>query len=623
MTSQEWPGIGNSEHVGERGIREYFCLADGRTAALVHRSGRCDFWCWPSFDSAMRLAGLLDPIEGGWVGVGAPGDRSAEAGWVGNSRVMWLRPGGGVEIRIGLLDDGEGGSALAWLAEGPPGAEVWISLGSPTAGGGAVWSASPDGARLPAGGAKDGPGGPLALVSSVPLRARRRGFSTEIPETGFAAWLGAPSGTEGLPPALALARDDPSVAVQELRRALAELVVADESRLQGLRDHGRAIEAMPVWAAQAVDRSLLTLLGLQDRKSGLLVASPSTSIPQWPASARAWDYRYAWLRDCADAGMALSRAGARPEAERLGSGLGLLLGSQPEQTAPVRRLSGDELPPEHVADYLQGYSGALVRIGNGAADQAQLDSLGEVVRLAEQLDQAGNCPPVLLAAVPRLAGAAAQKWDVPDHGIWEVRGEPRHYVHSKVMAWAALQSAAELAGRGRVPGAADSWRQTATEIRAAIARRGTGMSRELVMSFDEPSADASLLAAYLVGFLMPGAASSESTLERVSAELGQGPLLARYSGERDGIAAPCFPFIFPGFWAASTEVLMGRRADAEARFLAICKLAGPAGQLSEVADPETGALWGNYPQVQSHAALIEAALAIWPREGTARGRGGY
>jgi GH15 family glucan-1,4-alpha-glucosidase len=93
----------------------------------------------------------------------------------------------------------------------------------------------------------------------------------------------------------------------------------------------------------------------------------------------------------------------------------------------------------------------------------------------------------------------------------------------------------------------------------------------------------------------------------------------RYAGERDGIAAPCFPFVFPGFWAAGAEVLLGRRTAAAARFLAISGLAGPAGQLSEVADPETSTLWGNYPQVQSHAALIEAALAIWPREGTSLG----
>lgn len=602
-----------------RAISDYFCLADGRTAALVHRSGRCDFWCWPSFDSPMRLAGLLDTEQGGWVWVGIPGDQRGAAGWVGGSGVMWLRPGAGIEIRVALVDDGAGRSALAWLVDGPIGAEVRISLASPTAGGGDAWSVGAGGAWLPAGGARDGPGGPLALVSSVPLKPRSKDFTAQIPETGFAVWLGAPLRADELPPALTLARETPELAVRALARSLSDQVVADESWLRGLRANSRALEAVPSGAARLVDRSLLTLRSLQDRATGLVVASPATSIPQWPASVRAWDYRYAWLRDSADAGMALSRAGARAEAERLGSGLGKVLGSGPDPPAPVSRLSGDRLPQEHFANHLRGYGGAPVRIGNSASGQAQLDSLGEVVRLAEELDRAGECPPELLVAVPGLASAAAQRWHLPDHGIWEVRGEPRNYVHSKVMSWAALQGAAELAERSRVPGDWVSWRQTAAEIRAAVALRGSGPNGELVLSFEEPSADSSLLAAYVVGFIRPGAANSACTLERVSAELGQGPLMDRYAGERDGIAAPCFPFIFPGFWAASAEVLLGRRAAAVARFLAISSLAGPAGQLSEVADPETGALWGNYPQVQSHAALIEAALAIWPREGAIPG----
>ncbi len=607
-------GTENLDNIGEHSVRDYFCLADGRTAALIHRSGRCDFWCWPSFDSPMRLAGLLDPLHGGWVAVGVPGDLPVEAGWVGGSRVMWVRPRANVEIQVALLDDGAGRSALAWLVKAPLGAELRISLGSPTAGGGRSWSEGTGGARLPAGGATDGPGGPLALVSSAPLRAMSAGFVADIPEAGAVVWLGAPLSQGILPPALSQARDGPERAVGALERALSDVVVADEIWLAGVPGKRLALKSAPPLAVRLFDRSLLTLASLQDRSSGLLVASPTTSIPQWPASARAWDYRYAWLRDCADAGMALSRAGARVEAGRLGSGLGKLLGSGLVQPPPVSRLSGDKLPQEHFADYLQGYGGAPVRIGNAAAGQAQLDSLGEVLRLAEELDRTGDCPPEMLAAVPGLASAAAQGWDLPDHGIWEVRGATRHYVHSKVMAWAALQSAAELVDRGRVPGDAESWRQAAAEIREAIGLRGSGPMGELVMSFEDRSTDSSLLAAYLVGFIRPGAANSERTLDRVSAELGQGPLMDRYSGERDGIAAPCFPFIFPGLWAAIAEILLVRRGAAEARFMAIAELAGPAGQLSEVADPKTGGLWGNYPQVQSHAALIEAALAIWPRE---------
>ncbi|MGH7693005.1 MAG: glycoside hydrolase family 15 protein [Candidatus Dormibacteria bacterium] len=336
--------------------------------------------------------------------------------------------------------------------------------------------------------------------------------------------------------------------------------------------------------------------------------------PQWPRSGRAWDYRYAWLRDCADAGMALCRAGAYPEAEAVARGLGQRVGDHPDLAAPVQRLSGSDLPAEHVASQLRGYSGSPVRIGNAASGQAQLDTLGEVAQLALALDRVGHCPDELLSRVPAIAGAAGKQWMLPDHGIWEVRGDPQDYVHSKVMAWAALSAACSLAAQDRIRGPVATWKEDAAAIAQAVARRGCGPHGELVMSFQDSSADSSLLAAYLVSFIDPGRPDAEATLRRVELELGQGPLMARHFPERDGIDAPCFPFLFPGLWAASAEARLGLREAAEERLRRICGLAGPAGQLSEVADPETGALWGNYPQVQSHAALVAAALEIWPSE---------
>ena len=608
------PGSEGHRSGGDRSLREYFCLADGRTAALVHCSGRCDFWCWPGFDSPLRLARLLDSMEGGWVGVGAPGQPTSEAGWVGSSRVMRIHQAGGLELHIGLLDDGGGRSALAWLVEGPVGAEIEISLGSPSAGGGATWSEAPHGARLASGGSEDGPGGPLALAASAPIRRRLGAWSLEIPPGGLVVWLGALGVAERLPPGLARVGDHPAAAVEETRHALEELLADDERWLRGLHTSPRLSrfgDQAPAWALGAVDRSLLTLRGLQDRASGLLVASPTTSIPQWPASSRSWDYRYAWLRDCADAGIALAHAGAAPEAERVGAGLAQLLGNHPGQAAPVHRVSGAALPPEHTLAHLAGYSSAVVRVGNGAEDQLQLDTLGEVIRLASELERTSLCPRSLRSLVPAMARVAARDWPLPDHGIWEVRGDPQQYVHSKVMAWAALRCAAEIEGGGGDIEVVGEWRHAAAEIRAEVDRHGLGSGGELVMSFQDPATDSSLLAAYLVGFLDPGAPRAGATLDRVLRELGRGPIVMRHTPERDGIPAPCFPFIFPGLWAAMAEASLGRAPQAAARFLAIWRLAGPAGQLSEVADPEAGELWGNYPQVQSQAALVEAALTIW------------
>ncbi len=599
----------------DRPIKEYFCLADGRTGALVNSSGGCDFWCWPDFDSPLRLGALLDPGRGGSVGVTSALGDPGSAAWESASRVITFTFPERLRIQCALVDDGAGASALVWLVEGRPGELIHISLADPSAGGGSGWAQASFGAQLGGDALPDGPGGPLALVVSAPAEHGREGLFAQLPRGGLAVWLGGLSADGVMPPHLALATRAPTEAIATTLSLIDSSISQDRRWVERLHRayalHGLVQEGPP-WAVDAVDRSLLTLRGLQGRDSGLLVAAPVTSIPQWPTSQRSWDYRYAWLRDCADAGIALVHAGAHPEAEAVALGLGKLLADRPDLPSPVSRLSGLELPPEHVVTQLRGYSDALVRVGNGAAGQAQLDTLGELARLALELENGWRCPDDLLQQVPALAQAAARRWRLPDHGIWEVRGAPQDYVHSKIMAWSALQTACELAARSRIAGPSAAWREQAAAIRAEVIERGRGPNGELVMSFQDAAADSSLLAAYLVSFIHLGEQHAESTLRRISLELGRGPLMARHATERDDLDAPCFPFIFPGLWAARVEALLGRRDAAEARLLAICELAGPAGQLSEVADPVSGALWGNYPQVQSHAALIDAALAIWP-----------
>lgn len=602
-------------------MKEYFCLADGRTAALINAESGCDFWCWPYFDSPLRLAALLDPHGGGSVGVTIPPGLSTSAAWSGASRVILFSGPDGLRVQCGLLEDGAGNSAIAWLVDAPTGRPVQISFADPKSGGGGGWVLSRFGAVLEKSPLEDGPGGPLALVVTGPTQVGVGALVAEVPADGLVVWLGAPCERGRLPPLLALASEAPAEAVQRTRELLAESVTDDRRWLAQLH-RGTAMASLvqqgPPWAVAAVDRSLLTLRGLQDRDSGLLVAAPTTSIPQWPSSERAWDYRYAWLRDCADAGIALCHAGALPEAEAVARGLGGRVGERPDQLAPVRRLLGGQLPPEHIVGQLRGYSGALVRVGNSAAGQAQLDTIGEVARLAGELDRVQACPDELLRHLPALAEAAARRWQLADHGIWEVRGDPQDYVHSKVMAWAALQVASSLAERGRIEGPITHWREESAAITRTVRNRGQGPDGELVMSFQDSGADSSLLAAYLTLFVTPDRPGAEVTLGRIARDLGRWPLMARHSPERDGLDSPCFPFIFPGLWAVNAEAMLGRSEAAEARLLAICQLAGPSGQLSEVADPESGALWGNYPQVQSHAALVDAALALWPPRSRSR-----
>ncbi|HEY6537759.1 MAG TPA: glycoside hydrolase family 15 protein [Candidatus Dormibacteraeota bacterium] len=593
---------GQGQSVPEWPIRDYFCVGDGSSAVLLDPQAGCHFWCWPGFDGQLRLAALLDPAGGGSVGLSPASRPLSGAGWLESSRVVSYQGQPGLRIQAGLLPDGAQGSAVVWIVDGPPGAEVLISLVDPTAGGGQGWSATRGGAELGPALLPDGPGGPLFLASSLPVEVAPGGLLPRLGPEGLVVWLGGGDRARRPPPLLARAVRSPVACARETRRMLAAAVAEDRSWLQGLHRAAPLVgfrQSAPPWALAALDRSLLTLRGLQERNSGLLVASPTTSIPQSPGSERAWDYRYAWLRDCADAGIALAHVGALSEARAVASGVGRILGEDPDLAAPVRRLNGAALPPEHVVAQLQGYSGAPVRIGNDAASQVQLDTLGEVARLAGELASAGECPDDLLRLVPTLADSASRRWPLPDHGIWEVRNLPQDYVHSKVMAWTAMRVATRLAEAGWISGPGRRWSQEVGAVEEAIDARGRGPGGGLAMSFQDPSADSALLAAYVVSFIDPNRAQASATLDNVLENLAVGPLLARHRPERDTIPAPCLPFIFPALWAAVAEARLGRRRAAITRVEAICKLAGAAGQLSEVADPASGSLWATIPRCRA------------------------
>ncbi len=588
-------------------LAQHFCLADGRTAALVTPAGICDFWCAPRFDSPLRLAGLLDRERGGHVGVVPSAGRRIATRWLGGASLV-VEWSGLVRVTVGLVG---GASALAFLIEGPCDTELSLQLGGvgPEAG----WQILDRHAELPPSPWPDGPGGPLHLSTSDALAPDRTGARMRLGRGAGLIWLEfnggerSPSGSARrveVDPAAAVAAAQAEMRLDGDRSAAWLVALAEKPPLAA------ALRSAPAWAREALTRSLLTLRSLQDRASGLVVASPLTSVPQWPGSERAWDYRYAWLRDCADAGLALVRAGAWPEAERLALGLERRLVAGAE--SPVARLDGGPLPPEHLLTHLEGYGGGAVRIGNAAAGQVQVDTLGEVMRLIEALARVDLCPPGLLQLAPALAERAAAAWRQPDHGIWEVRGAPRHYLHSKLLAWTALEVALRLHAAGRLAGGdAGGWSRQRDEIASEIRRHGTDAAGSLTMAFDDPSADSSTLAAYLVGYLRPGSPAAAATLDRVDRELGEEFLLARHRPERDGYASPCAPFIFPSLWAVSAEARLGRRQAAEARLRAIVGLAGPAAQLSEVALPSPPTLLGNYPQVQSHAALVEAILELF------------
>ena len=392
---------------------------------------------------------------------------------------------------------------------------------------------------------------------------------------------------------------DPSRALAETRgrwRAALAGIDAVELRPEAQRALGeqRCRELLRVSAA--------VLVGLRSGESGGIVAAPTTSLPQWPGSARCWDYRYCWLRDGSLAAQALLRLGLTSAAAGTGDFIGQVVGDS--GVRPMVRVDGTGAPPERAVPELRGYRGARpVRFGNAAAEQLQVDVAGEVLALAGELGSADALPESLAAASHTLAGWIESNWRTPDHGIWEIRGHPRRYTHSAVMAWAGLRAAARLAESGRFPGRV-SWLQAADAIRTDVLASSGAALR---LHIDGGTADAALSMSVDTGFIDPASPAATATLDLIAAELADNGVLQRYGGTQDLLDDPCAPFIFPTFWLASAETRAAR--DGSRWLRGAASAAGTFGLLGEVRDPGTGGPLGNYPQVQSHAALVMALVA--------------
>jgi GH15 family glucan-1,4-alpha-glucosidase len=244
-----------------------------------------------------------------------------------------------------------------------------------------------------------------------------------------------------------------------------------------------------------------------------------------------------------------------------------------------------------------------VRIGNAASGQPQLDVAGEVLELAGALAAHEVLPDSLRLGVARVADWTSHHWREPDHGIWEIRGDPRHYTHSRVMAWAGLAHAAALAERGIVPGDAPRWRRAAHDIRIAVVDDSDGA---LTLTAGGGGPDAALAQAGMVGFLDADDPRLHATLAGITTRLDRAGLVDRHLPEEDSSDDPCGPFLFATFWVAQALELCG--GDGSRYFTAAVAARGSLDLFGEVADPRDSSPLGNYPQVQSHASFVLAAV---------------
>ena len=590
-------------------IEDYALVGDRGTAALIGRDGSVDWLCLPRFDSPACFAALLGgPEHGRWLLAAADEDGvTTGREYIGNSAILettFSTPSGVLVLRD-VMPVGDGRADLVrtvrctegtvrvrheWVVRLDYGdVRPWVSrqvVGGQEV---IVATAGPDklmlrGARLPH--AVDG-----HHVDEFDLAA---GEAMTFSTTWVRSWRDLPE---------PLAFDD---------RIEATRLEHEQWALHCPGD-------MP--HADLVRRSLLTLRLMTHHETGGIVAAPTTSLPEAFGGERNWDYRYCWLRDAALTLESLLAAGYTDEARSWRDWLLRAVAGDPEDLQIMYAVDGGRQLPERVLEHLPGYEHSLpVRIGNAAVSQRQTDVLGEVMIALEDARDAGIVETAQSWALQRsLVEELAQHWDQPDHGLWEIRGEPRHFTHSRVMVWVAFDRAVKAVEKHGLDGTVDRWRDLRDAVHAQVLEKGYDTSRgTFTQHYDTAEVDASLLNLSLVGFLPGDDERVLGTIRAVEEDLMHKGLLLRYRTQTgvDGLPGDEHPFLACSFWLVSALAAAGRVEDANVLMDRLCALANDVGLLAEEYDVDGDRMAGNFPQAFSHLTLVQAALALrQPAEG--------
>lgn len=596
------PGIG--EGSGRRvPIGDHGLVGDTRSAALVAPDGSIDWWCVPRFDDPPLFGRLVAGPDGGHFRIGpAEPVRSVHRRYRPGTATLvttWRLDGAELELTDSLVGDVAGR-----LLPGTLLVRRLVCRGRPVH---VVVQLSPRfGYRRHAAARAARRSGALVVEHGDLAVAVTADGVTVVPDRPVETTI-----TPGpqLTVALAATRRGPLVVVPADRAAA--VAHDDEQRWAAWSSRLH----VPAEHRHAVTRSLITLRLLTYSPSGAPVAAPTTSLPELVGGTRNWDYRFAWPRD-ASLGITAFLAAEQPEQARAFM-FWLLHATRltRPRLAVLFTLLGQPGPPEHVLDDWPGYADSRpVRRGNAASAQHQLDGYGWVLEGAWRLQEAGHpLYPETWRTMAALADHVATAWRLPDAGIWEKRGPQAHHVHSKLMAWLALDRAIHIAvgRRTRPRGRLDRWVRHRDALAADVREKGyDAAAGTYTATYGSADVDAALLMLPRLGFDPPGSPRARGTVDAVRARLGAGPLVYRYVPGTDGLPGGEAAFLPCSFWLVEALALTGRRDEAAQLFDELCALGGPLGLYGEEMDPTTREHLGNYPQALTHASLVHAAVAL-------------
>ncbi|HEY4413106.1 MAG TPA: glycoside hydrolase family 15 protein [Gaiellaceae bacterium] len=581
-------------------IEDYAMIGDLETAALVERGGSIDWLCFPRFDSAACFAALLgDEDNGRWLLAPTDGGTTSRQ-YRGDTLILettWENEEGAVRV-YDFMPPRDVMPNVVRIVEGIRGkVEMRSELVIRFDYGHIVpWMRRIDHARV----AVAGPDGLCFRTDARTRGENLRTISTFTVEAGervsfVLTWF--PSHGD-LP-----AATDPEEALTATDEFWRQWVGACEADIP---DEWRAV----------IIRSLVVLKALTYEPTGGIVAAPTTSLPEWLGGVRNWDYRYCWLRDATLTLLAFLHADYEEEARAWRTWLVRAVAGDPSDIQVMYGVAGERRLTELELPWLAGYEGsAPVRIGNAASEQLQIDVFGEVVDALYQARVHGlefqknpwDLQKVLMAHLEEI-------WHQPDEGIWEIRGERRHFVHSKVMAWVAFDRAVRSVEEHAVDGPVEHWRALRDEIHADVCAKG--FDEELgsfVQSYGSKELDASLLLIPLVGFLPASDPKVRGTVAAIEKNLVADGLVLRYrtqDSDVDGLPPGEGVFLPCSFWLVDCFELLGRSDDAVKLFDRLVGLANDVGLLAEEYDPRSKRQLGNFPQAFTHLALVNSAFNV-------------